>query len=537
MTENFKFIRDDVFLCPWVDTITGKQKLILKKINLETNEVEFEDSIDCIHTAITDISVEEYYEYMNNDDFQEDLIEKSLEIRSSEGLKEIKLNPKEKFQALKSWAIGIAEAGRDAFRIQSEIDTSANLAYPMAGFLIRFMTQVDSNFTFEYLSKIEKESVYEGEQHGPYMLANLIPIMGSLMGDFKSGELKKSERKIISAIIDMDPPLELFTKNLENLAISTLVTSRFLHIYLNKIEEKSIIDGIRNNEVLVERLKPLFDFIKNRYVGEEKNSGVNKSRKTIFSAIFDMDPPIELITQNFETFLKFPEVEDFTEGYIEKIENECVYEGMMHKSSYIANIVPIIYALRSIQIKNEKLSEHEKNILLFILERDFTFNILESKNHLPILLAELKSPIIKKYFNYLLNEELQKKISNDQASFNVFTQLLTNLWSRYSISSYWYGIPDEKYLSLLMDMNPPFEVFEKKPVLLELVAYLSHDRIADLFKKIDKKSRIDGIRDEKLLIKFLRPIYHVSEIKSLITDRNNLKEKNNMIKSLIFNLN
>ncbi len=57
----------------------------------------------------------------------------------------------------------------------------------------------------------------------------------------------------------MDPPLELFTKNLENLAISTLVTSRFLHIYLNKIEEKSIIDGIRNNEVLVERLKPLFD--------------------------------------------------------------------------------------------------------------------------------------------------------------------------------------------------------------------------------------------------------------------------------------
>lgn len=102
LTEKFRFIRDDVFLCPWVDLNTGKQNLILQKINLKTGEVEFEDKIACIHTAVTNISTKEFEDYQNKTDVQERINKKPLKIRSSENLREINLTPEEKFSALKS---------------------------------------------------------------------------------------------------------------------------------------------------------------------------------------------------------------------------------------------------------------------------------------------------------------------------------------------------------------------------------------------------------------------------------------------------
>ena len=176
LTEKFPFIREDVFLCPFVDTKTGKQWIKIQKVNLETSEIEFEDSIDCIHTAITDISVEEYDEYIDDDYFQEDLIKKTLEIRSSEDLEEINLNPEEKFFALKSWAAGIAEAGYESFKFQMEIDTALDLAYPMTNLLLRFMIRVDLEFLEVFLSKIDRECRYNGERHNPSYIANLLYI-------------------------------------------------------------------------------------------------------------------------------------------------------------------------------------------------------------------------------------------------------------------------------------------------------------------------------------------------------------------------
>lgn len=63
LIEKFKFIKDDIFLCPRVDTETGKQKLLMQKFDSRTGRIQFENSIDCIHVAVTDISVEEFENY------------------------------------------------------------------------------------------------------------------------------------------------------------------------------------------------------------------------------------------------------------------------------------------------------------------------------------------------------------------------------------------------------------------------------------------------------------------------------------------
>ncbi|MHA1727741.1 MAG: hypothetical protein ACTSWY_03300 [Promethearchaeota archaeon] len=56
----------DVFLYLHLDEQSGNPRLKIQKISLDTNEVELEDSIDCIHTVITDISPEEFNRYQEN---------------------------------------------------------------------------------------------------------------------------------------------------------------------------------------------------------------------------------------------------------------------------------------------------------------------------------------------------------------------------------------------------------------------------------------------------------------------------------------
>ena len=46
LSEKFRFLRDDIFLCPKIDTVTGELQLVMQKIDLETNKVEFEESVN-----------------------------------------------------------------------------------------------------------------------------------------------------------------------------------------------------------------------------------------------------------------------------------------------------------------------------------------------------------------------------------------------------------------------------------------------------------------------------------------------------------
>ncbi len=196
LTEKFRFIRDDVFLCPWVDSKTGKQKLIMQKINLGTKEVEFEDSLRCIHTALTNISPEDFVDYRNDAHVKEYLYNKTLEIRSSEKLKEINLTPKEKYIAFRSWVTGITDSGSEAFRIQTEIENMGNLVYPISNFLLRFMFKVDSEFMEEYILKIERECVYEGMKYESFILMSLIPIFEALYNNYleQTLEIRKKNK-------------------------------------------------------------------------------------------------------------------------------------------------------------------------------------------------------------------------------------------------------------------------------------------------------------------------------------------------------
>ena len=241
LTEKFRFIRDDVFLCPWVDTKTGKQKLVMRKINLSTNRVEFEDSIDCIHTAVTDISTALFSKLQSDNETQEKLLKKTLYIRSSENLREIKLNPEEKFKALKSWVAGIAEFGMSALKVQFEIEKSANLVFPIIDRLFRFITKADPKFIYQYLSKIDKECKFEGVNHISSLIANLQPII-QIIQDNRA--ISKSEKqKFASAIMSIDPPYELFENNLDLISFLQNFPDYFNNFRLKIIHKYSDIIG------------------------------------------------------------------------------------------------------------------------------------------------------------------------------------------------------------------------------------------------------------------------------------------------------
>ena len=227
LTTKFRFLRDDVFLCPWVNFKTGKQKIILQKINLKTGIVEIKSAIDCIHTAVTDISAEEFVDYQNYADAQDHLNKKTLEIRSSENLKEIKLTSKEKFNALKSWVAGITEAGLNIFRIQDEIDNNLNLLYPVTRFLLKFMIRVDSDFIPQYIAKIERECMFEGTRHESSLIANLIPILELFWHNYQTlSSISQKEKEIIKMLMTMDISEQLLESNPNFLFLRKLTDSK-----------------------------------------------------------------------------------------------------------------------------------------------------------------------------------------------------------------------------------------------------------------------------------------------------------------------
>lgn len=206
---------DDVFLCPQVDTETGKQRLKLEKIDPESGEIEYEDWIGCIHTAITQIGYNEYIDHQKNTELKKDLIKKTLNIRSSENLKEINLSPDERFFAFKSWAHGIAEAGINTFKIQGDIDIELDFIHPISLFLMHFLVKIDSDFIHRFLFLIEKDCRFEGKAHDASIISNLIPLVEMITHEWQNpweinDNIDEETTKMIDAILDFNPPIELF---------------------------------------------------------------------------------------------------------------------------------------------------------------------------------------------------------------------------------------------------------------------------------------------------------------------------------------
>ncbi len=361
LCEKFRFIRDDIFLCPWVDSETGKQKLVMQKINLETNEVELEDSIDCIHAAVTDISIDKFNEIKTDDDAHNELLEETLFIRSSHNLREINLTPVEKYKALKSWVAGIAEAGKEGLLIQSRIDSVINIWVQISSRLLSFMAKIDPDYIYEILRKIEKECKFEGIYHKSSIIANLLPILWSISKpegmEFEYIELKPEERKIMSAILKIEPPNELFEKNPKFLYLLkdfpdyfnnlNLIDSMDLYLY----QDLSEINPSLSKKLLDEALKKC---TKNGILDQENyNKYLNQIADWIF---FKYD--------------EFDYLSDFYGGIMYEPEKEIVFEFLNKNfSSSLIKQYPQFFKILFLEI-SANFNDKNKNLMASMLISD-----------------------------------------------------------------------------------------------------------------------------------------------------------------------
>ena len=172
-SAKYRFIFDDVFLIARVDKISGKQWLVMQKIDPRTNFVLMEDRIQCIHTAITTIDLADFQDTVSDEGFQESV----LYLRSSEGVNPIELSIEDQIFAFKSWVEGIANAGTNAITIQEDIERFASLHTPISRPIFNFLLKAKTEFIVHFLEKIKKDSIYEGEYHKPSINANLMKLL------------------------------------------------------------------------------------------------------------------------------------------------------------------------------------------------------------------------------------------------------------------------------------------------------------------------------------------------------------------------
>jgi len=211
----YPFIYKDVFLIAEVDKYSGNQWLVMRKIDPRTLRVLLEDRIQCIHTAITTIETEEFEARVSDENFEKEM----LNIRSSEGTQEVRLDPEEKFFAFRSWVAGIAEAGVNAITIQSDIEQYGHLFYPIANRIFNFLLKAKTTFIKDFLLRMERDCVFEGEYHKPSIHANLFKLLPVMILEEK--EAWNRWRDVVEVNYDWHEKwnlyLFLFLKNLTTL--------------------------------------------------------------------------------------------------------------------------------------------------------------------------------------------------------------------------------------------------------------------------------------------------------------------------------
>ena len=92
--------------------------------------------LDKENKLFTDISFDDLEGLKSNELVWNEFYRKTLDIRSSENLYILNLSLEDRFLALKSWTQGIAEAGKEAFQLETDIEIAGHLFYPLAGKLL-----------------------------------------------------------------------------------------------------------------------------------------------------------------------------------------------------------------------------------------------------------------------------------------------------------------------------------------------------------------------------------------------------------------
>ena len=208
----YPFIYNDVYLIAEVDKSSGKQWFVMQKIDPRTQRVLLEDRVQCIHTALTTIETEDFEERTSDGLFDKEM----LKIRSSEGVREIHLEPEEKFFAFRSWVAGIAEGGVNAITIQSDIEQYGQLLYPIANRIFNFLLKAKTVFIQDFLLRLERDYVYEGEYHKPSIHANLFKLLNVMILEEK--EAWNRWRDIVEVNYDWNEEWNLYlVKNFEDI--------------------------------------------------------------------------------------------------------------------------------------------------------------------------------------------------------------------------------------------------------------------------------------------------------------------------------
>ncbi len=311
--STYDFIRSDIKLSAVVNKKTGKQILLMEKINPKTLEVEFSDEINCIHAAIVDLTVDKLEKNLNESNFNRE----TINIRSSEDLLEIKLSPEEKFKAFNSWVAGIAEAGINALRIQSEIENEGKLIIPITRPLMKFLTRIDTGIMLEYIADIKKACVHESIRHEACLIANLAPILSFIINEDISEE---KEERILKAFFAINPPISLFSHESEfkevlihPAAIEMLQFSKF---FSDNEEIKRII--IKNPEIA--KLSDFSKFLSystepNSYIRIEAAKNLNSTNfeefKNFLSVQTEPDLRVRKAAANNPNAVKFEEYKNF----------------------------------------------------------------------------------------------------------------------------------------------------------------------------------------------------------------------------------
>jgi hypothetical protein len=240
----YPFIYDDVYLIAEMDKMTGNQWLVMQKIDPRTLRILLEDRVQCIHTALTTIETEDFEERISDEHFEKDM----LNIRSSEGIREIRLEPEEKFFAFKSWVAGIAEAGVNAITIQSDIEQFGQLIYPIANRIFNFLLKAKTAFIKDFLILMERDCVFEGEYHKPSIHANLFKLLKVMILEEKEAwnrwrdivevnydwydewnlYLVKNFKDLMALIYDLQPSAKVFLEEERYHFILTMPESRKL---------------------------------------------------------------------------------------------------------------------------------------------------------------------------------------------------------------------------------------------------------------------------------------------------------------------
>ena len=154
----------------------------------ENGQVKDRSSIQCIHTAVRNISVARARDYRNKAIQLDDVVDAT----SLESATQIRLEPEESFKAFKSWAAGIAEMDLDALLIQSRIEELARFSYPIAQPLLKFVAKHDQEALYMFIDYVARYCRINNQFHRGSMTANLTmlePLLTEMPNDKKVGVL------------------------------------------------------------------------------------------------------------------------------------------------------------------------------------------------------------------------------------------------------------------------------------------------------------------------------------------------------------